>query len=90
MLSKEAPTNNPNNPPQLDMNDVIVLVAERSIEMKCGSLNDITTLLLVLCLYVYEKESNKYIFICVASIHSEDELVRMAKRNDKCKHTQDH
>lgn len=52
MLSTEAPMNNPNKPPQFDMNADIVLVSERVIAMKLRSLNDITTLLNVLNLYL--------------------------------------
>lgn len=41
MLSTEIPINNPNNPPQLEMNSDIVFVSERLMEMKGCSLNDI-------------------------------------------------
>lgn len=41
MLNTEIPINNPNNPPQLEMNSDIVFVSERLMEMKGCSLNDI-------------------------------------------------
>ena len=58
MLSKEAPMNKPNSPPQFEMNSDIVLVSERMIEMKLGSLNDMATLLCILYLYMTNDEQH--------------------------------